>query len=468
MWDVEPNAVQPRAAIQWFRSKLPLLDADYYALEDGARAKAFTVSGLASLDAVQDVFNRVQRALEAGTPFEQWQRDLPEGVRKAWGATSGYRLQTIFDTNIQSAYGAGRYKSAVESTRPYWALEMVLDGRTSAICLALTGTTLPAGDPFWKSHVPPLHFRCRTALITLSKEQAEARGITSKTPATNALEGFGLEPDLQNGFPRALEIDPGKYGPRLWAAYQKRIRRPTDLASDTMYAPPRAVTFDDDRWVQQVRDELDARADEITQRLGRMPSVQDLLDAAGVPNGSRITWLQTSSDRAGLEISITAENEELGINEMSRVLRFTREPHVYNDHLLFVPSATGQGSGARLFGHQVAKARALGFKRIDVYAARAPTMNGYYTWPRFGYDAPLEDGLRYVVEREFRERTGRTLPSDVKTLQRLFAEPDGASIWRDVGSSLSMKFDLDPESLSSAVLNAYWDERRIALAREWV
>jgi SPP1 gp7 family putative phage head morphogenesis protein len=217
MWTVEPDPVAPADAIAWFRARLPLTPEGYASLESAARARAFTVSGLATLDMVQDVFNRLQTALEQGVPFEAWQRGLPQGLQKAWGKGSAYRLQTIFDTNLQSAYSAGRWKSVVESGREFVGLEVVDDGRTSNICIRLRGVVLPVDDPFWKTKgIPPYHYRCRTVVV--SYRQAD---MVQPPKDFAPLEGFGGLPNLETDFPEPFEIDPSKYDPRLWAAYQQ-------------------------------------------------------------------------------------------------------------------------------------------------------------------------------------------------------------------------------------------------------
>ncbi|MDX2008208.1 MAG: phage minor head protein [Meiothermus sp.] len=224
-WSVDPNPVDPAEAIAWFRARLPLTDPQFRALEAEARARAFFVSGLTRLELVQQVFDRLDSALAKGDTLEEFKAGLPAALQGAWGTGSAHRLGLIFDTNLQSAYGAGRWKSAdaVRESRPFWGLAVVLDGRTSKICLNLRGVIRPADDPFWDTHVPPLHYRCRTALVTYSREQAEARGVTPTPPLQPPLEGFGAPPGRQ-----AWSPDEADYHPQLWAAYQQL--RPTPAA----------------------------------------------------------------------------------------------------------------------------------------------------------------------------------------------------------------------------------------------
>jgi Phage Mu protein F like protein len=217
-WKVEADPVQPQNAIDWFRARLPLTEASFKALEADARQRAFYVGGLTTLDIVQDTFSSLEKALTDGQTFQTWKAEIGAKLENAWGKPNAHRLKTVFDTNLQQAYGAGRYKSALESESPYWSLEIVLDGKTSIICQRLINITLPVGHPFWKTHIPPFHFRCRTALITLSSDQANARGITEKIPEVQALTGFGHIPGEHDFTP-----DPSKYDPRLWAARQKDI-----------------------------------------------------------------------------------------------------------------------------------------------------------------------------------------------------------------------------------------------------
>jgi len=220
-WTVEPDPLRPERALRWFARRLALPDEELKALSEEARRRAFWVSGLAALDMVQEVMDALERALAEGETYEDFRRRLSERVRTAWGRGSPYRLELIFRTNLQLAYGAGRYREAerVKDLRPYWGLSVVLDGRTSRICAPLAGVVLPADHPFWRNHIPPLHYNCRTALVTYSREEGE-RLAWKEAPAHAPQEGFGRPPGREEWSP-----NPRDYHPELWRAYLRALGR---------------------------------------------------------------------------------------------------------------------------------------------------------------------------------------------------------------------------------------------------
>ncbi|MDW8358774.1 phage minor head protein [Thermus sp.] len=214
-WTVEPDPLHPEEALAWFRRRLPLPEPVWRTLREEARRRAFWVAGLAALDMVQETKDALEEALSRGLPFEDFQRSLSERVRTAWGEGSRHRLATVFRTNLQLAYGAGRWKAAEEtrSLRPYWGLQVVLDGRTSETCRPLAGVVLPADHPFWRNHIPPLHHGCRTALVTYSREEGE-RLAWREAPDHAPQEGFGRAPTAEEWSPH-----PRDYDPILWRAF---------------------------------------------------------------------------------------------------------------------------------------------------------------------------------------------------------------------------------------------------------
>jgi SPP1 gp7 family putative phage head morphogenesis protein len=220
-WTVEPDPLQPEEALAWFRARLPLPDPEFRALREEARRRAFWVSGLAALDMVQEVMDALEAALREGTTFSDFQKALSERVKSAWGEGSRHRLEAVFRTNLQLAYGAGRWKEAVSTRelRPYWGLSVVLDGRTSEVCRPLAGVVLPADDPFWRTHIPPLHYNCRTVLVTYAREEGERRAWR-EPPAHEPQPGFGRPPTEDEWSP-----DPKDYHPELWRTYLRALGR---------------------------------------------------------------------------------------------------------------------------------------------------------------------------------------------------------------------------------------------------
>lgn len=225
MWRVSADPVHPREAIAWFQARVPMTKAEWLALEERARRKAFTVAGVAALDLVAEVWDSLLRALEAGIPYAEWAASIRDRLEAAWGGPNGHRLEVIFRTNIQMAYSSGRWaqmtRPEVRQAMPYWMFDAVLDDRTTPICRERHGTVRPAADPWWQRNYPPLHFNCRSGVRPLTEAEARARGITERPPEDESpQDGFGYAPEAPEWKP-----NPQDYDPALWAAYQAMLER---------------------------------------------------------------------------------------------------------------------------------------------------------------------------------------------------------------------------------------------------
>jgi len=203
-WGAAAEVAKFDAAVNWFRKRTPVSPATWSYLNADAKRKAFKVAGIAQLDLVAEVQAAVARAVEDGTSFETFKRAIETKLIAAWAgsvANPAARLDTIFRNGVQSAYSAGRYRQTTEPSvkkfRPYFRLDTIADHRQSPICRALTSPpiVLPQDDPFWASHVPPLHHRCRSGIRALRTSEAEKLGITEKAPDVEPGKGFGGRPD---------------------------------------------------------------------------------------------------------------------------------------------------------------------------------------------------------------------------------------------------------------------------------
>ena len=220
MWRVSADPTRPEEAIAWFRARVPLTREEWDTLTAQVRRKAFTVSGVALLDVVAEVWQSLTKALEDGIPYREWADGIRDQLEAAWGRRDGWRVETIFRTNVQMAYQSGRWAQLqdpeVQKTHPYFMYDAVLDSRTTEICRARNGTVLPADDPWWASNWPPLHFNCRSGVRPITEAEASRRGIRRPT-AIPPQNGFGSAPDSWEWSP-----EPEDYPLELLAAFKGR------------------------------------------------------------------------------------------------------------------------------------------------------------------------------------------------------------------------------------------------------
>lgn len=199
--DVPPPPGTPEEAIAWLKSRVPVGADALELLSAAARRKAFFVSGVAQAALVNDVHVEIERALREGTTLEDFKQLVGAKLEDSWAGTvkaPAARLETIFRTNVQGAYNAGRYAQATDpdtkKVRPFWQFDAVVDGRTTPTCKRANGVVLDADDPWWRSHIPPLHFNCRSTFHPLTRRQAEHLGVATEAPAHIADAGFGQPP----------------------------------------------------------------------------------------------------------------------------------------------------------------------------------------------------------------------------------------------------------------------------------
>lgn len=193
--EIIAEAVQPDAAIKFWQERAKLTWDQAKGLADGAKARAFYVTGLYQQDLVQLVSDGIEAALANGETLPQFRERILAAIQaQGWHS---HRVENIFRTNMQSAYAAGRYKKmqAVKNSRPYWQYMAVMDKRVRPSHAVLHGKVYPADHEFWDSNYPPNGFRCRCGVITLSERQVKAQGLTVE----NDMPQAGMWTDPKTG-----------------------------------------------------------------------------------------------------------------------------------------------------------------------------------------------------------------------------------------------------------------------------
>lgn len=202
MNDVDIQAIfgmTPENAIAYLKQKRVDVSWDWQDMLDDAHVSAFTIAKSAGMDVANDIYQAVVKATENGQTFKDFERELRPILEKKgwWGkkdvpnpdtgemqtATLGtpYRLKTIYLTNLQSAYMAGRYAEmvAAKDTHPYWQYVAINDKRTRETHRKLHGRVYAADDAVWGSLYPPLDYRCRCRVRPLSRERGEKQVLPS-------------------------------------------------------------------------------------------------------------------------------------------------------------------------------------------------------------------------------------------------------------------------------------------------
>lgn len=186
-------------AIAWFRRNLPDFgDEALDSVVKKVRVRSAGLSKWAQLDLVTEVWRGIDSAIANGDTFQDFRDSVRKKMLSRWGITvDGHaeRLDVIFRTNVQKAYVSGRYIQASDPTvrkaRPYWKFSAIMDKATTPICHQCNETILLADDPWWKTHLPPLHHQCRSTFITLRASQAKKMGIDKEGPDMEPKDGFG-------------------------------------------------------------------------------------------------------------------------------------------------------------------------------------------------------------------------------------------------------------------------------------
>jgi SPP1 gp7 family putative phage head morphogenesis protein len=221
-----PTRTPLEQAIAWFRRRLSMNAREFYRLSAAGRRQAFTVSNVARMDVVNDVWRAIDRAVEQGRSLEDFQNEVKVKLMREWEGTNivpASRMETIYRTNVSQAYNAGRHAQQTDpdviAARPFWMYDALLDSSTSNLCMRLHGTILPADHEFWQTRYPPNHFNCRSGVRSLTRSGAERRGGVSPTaPELDPPPGFRAAPT-----PGEWEPDLSKYPQRVVAAYQRSL-----------------------------------------------------------------------------------------------------------------------------------------------------------------------------------------------------------------------------------------------------
>lgn len=188
----------PTKAIEWLEKK-GVTNKNYREMTASEIAKSYTIARMTDLDMMQSIKDAMVQAAKDGVPYAEFKKNvlnhmqtagwvhpdgsggkqiIDPGTGEVFGAPR--RLETIYRTNMQSAFSAGQYQTYMANidNRPYWQYQAVGDSRTRPSHLAMSGIVLRHDDPFWTTFYPPNGYNCRCTVIAYAQRDLDRRGLS--------------------------------------------------------------------------------------------------------------------------------------------------------------------------------------------------------------------------------------------------------------------------------------------------
>jgi uncharacterized protein with gpF-like domain len=171
-------------AIEFLKRKVNISTLHWDDLWRGMHSREFMVAGAMQEDLVQDFHDAINKAITDGTTLREFQKNFDDLVQKygwSYHGERNWRSALIYDTNLRTAYSAGRWKQQtdpdVQRQRP-WLIYKHMDGvlHPRPEHLAWNNMSLPADDPWWEAHYPPNGWGCHCYVVSGSDNDLDRMG----------------------------------------------------------------------------------------------------------------------------------------------------------------------------------------------------------------------------------------------------------------------------------------------------
>lgn len=337
------------------------------------------------------VRSELEKSLAEGGTFKDFAARIEDGGT-GLGITEAdpAYLNMVFRTNVQSAYGAGRYRAMTDpdvmDAQPFVEYRTVGDARVREEHAVLDKTVYAIGSDEWQRIAPPNGFNCRCSMVTLTRDEAKGRKVLTAVPeAYVPTPGFSGPPVAKVNAPT----------PKLAPALQQQ-----PLASGLPAAPETLPV----EQPQQVSDKV----------FGRKPDVEALAGAkADLPAGISV-HVNTQESGNGVQLVGALRNDSGNV-----VGNFTRtferdggDLNVRHGFFGIDESYQGTGLGSQLFNAQIDAYEKQGVAKVSLDA----TDVGRYVWSKAGFewDDPAQfEKLRAQLVAQLEKRVGPDAAAEI-------------------------------------------------------
>jgi len=159
---------------------------------DFFRLRAFTMAHVEDQGILDALRAELEKVLQGGGTWADFRSSargfLDETITDA-------HLQTVFQTNLQTAYNAGKYYEGIDAidVLPYWEYVTVGDDFVRPAHAALDGRVWRKDNPVWDTIYPPNGFNCRCSVVEHDAQSLNAEKLKAETlpPTEQPDAGFG-------------------------------------------------------------------------------------------------------------------------------------------------------------------------------------------------------------------------------------------------------------------------------------
>ncbi len=183
-------------AIDFFAQKANVTTHAWTDVWQEAHARAFMVASAASEALVEDFRQAIHKAIADGTTLAEFRKDFDRIVEKrGWTGWTGegteagraWRTRVIYETNLTSAFSAGRYAQMTDpdvlAVYPIWMYRHSGNPHPRLQHKAWDGLCLLATDPAWSVMWPPNGFGCGCTVEPISWKGLARQGKTALDPS---------------------------------------------------------------------------------------------------------------------------------------------------------------------------------------------------------------------------------------------------------------------------------------------
>jgi SPP1 gp7 family putative phage head morphogenesis protein len=276
-------------AIEYFKAKTPRESQAYTDLLHEEHDRSFVIAGCTKVAVVTDVQALLEKAMQEGVPFEQWRKEFEKTINGRWLPTSktgedntGWRARVIYETNMKTAYAAGRYGQLQRMKKlfPFWRYRIGNSRKHRPEHEAWNGLVLRADDPWWDTHYPPNGWGCNCYVQPLDEVDLRELGKEGPDPApeggSRRVQYGNRVIDVPDGIDAGWAYAPGKSGmqaqmnalakaePEVAAMEWERIREAAVRQDAPEYK----------KWVKEKYKDVVEKAEEVEQA----PQAQAITD----------------------------------------------------------------------------------------------------------------------------------------------------------------------------------------------